>query len=61
LAEIIGYKEWHLSLKGCQIVAGGRSVAQTTGKQQKRVEYPGRVLEKLLGRLDLSIEEKYLS
>ena len=23
-----------LSLKGCQIVAGGRSVAQTTGKQR---------------------------
>jgi hypothetical protein len=29
------------SLKGCQIVAGGRSVAQTTGKKCLRGQYPG--------------------
>src|SRR5437899_7814470 len=31
------------SLKGCQIVAGGRSVAQTTGKEGLRGSYPGGV------------------
>jgi hypothetical protein len=28
------------SLKGCQIVAGGRSVAQTTGKLAQRIQQP---------------------
>jgi hypothetical protein len=28
------------SLKGCQIVAGGRSVAQTTGNQRSRSLHP---------------------
>jgi hypothetical protein len=32
-----------LSLKGCQIVAGGRSVARTTGQQSKIIPHPGRV------------------
>jgi hypothetical protein len=31
------------SLKGCQIVAGGRSVAQTTGQQSKIIPHPERV------------------
>ena len=35
-----------LSLKGCQIVAGGRSVAQTTGQQSKIIPHPERVSEK---------------
>jgi hypothetical protein len=30
-----------LSLKGCQIVAGGRSLAQTTGQQSKMIPTPG--------------------
>ena len=38
-----------LSLKGCQIVAGGRSVARTTGRQEKRGQHPGRVLEAARG------------
>ncbi|MEK6283564.1 MAG: hypothetical protein AABN95_24680 [Acidobacteriota bacterium] len=36
-----------LSLKGCQKVAGGRSVAQTTGKQAKEFS----TLERLSGKL----------
>jgi len=35
-----------LSLKGCQIVAGGRSVAQTTGQQSRIIPHPERVSEK---------------
>jgi hypothetical protein len=31
------------SLKGCQIVAGGRSVAQITGKESPSGPYPGGV------------------
>ena len=34
-----------ISLKGCQIVAGGRSIAETTGRQENE-EHPGRALEK---------------
>ena len=34
-----------LSLKGCQIGAGGRSVAKTTGQQSKIVAHPERVSE----------------
>jgi hypothetical protein len=36
-------QRWDFSLKGCQIVAGGRSVAQTTGKECSRGPYPGGV------------------
>jgi len=32
-----------LSLKGCQIVAGGRSVAKTTGDQRAALLHPGGV------------------
>ena len=32
--------------EGCQIVAGGRSVAQTTGQQSKMIPHPERVSEK---------------
>ena len=31
------------SLKGCQIVAGGRSAAQTTGRQMEMIPDPERV------------------
>jgi hypothetical protein len=34
------------SLKGWQIVAGGRSVAQTTGQRSKIIPHPERVSEK---------------
>ena len=34
------------SLKGCQIVAGGRSETQTTGQQSKIIPHPERVSEK---------------
>ena len=34
------------SLKGCQIVAGGRSVAETTGRQTKLIPHLEQVLEK---------------
>jgi hypothetical protein len=40
-----------LSLKGRQIVAGGRSVAQTTGQQSKIIPHPERVSEKTVAPL----------
>jgi hypothetical protein len=33
------------SLKGCQIVAGGRSLAKTTGHQTEMIPHPERVPE----------------
>jgi hypothetical protein len=40
------------SLKGCQIVAGGRSVAQTTGEQSKNMFlHPERGVRKMVAPL----------
>ena len=50
----------NLSLKGSQIVAGGRSVAQTTGKREKSSAPWGRVLEKLPENKEVEYEKKYL-
>jgi hypothetical protein len=43
--------DWGSSPKGCQIVAGGRSVAKTTGQQSKIIPHPERVARKKVAPL----------
>jgi hypothetical protein len=42
-ADCVKTQRTDFSLKGCQIVAGGRSLAQTTGKECPGGPYPGGV------------------
>jgi len=44
ISSTVGF-DTRVSLKGCQKVAGGRSVAQTTGKQREKILHSERVPE----------------